>query len=141
MGININDAFPSKWMKASDLEGRQPRMTVADVRMEDIGDDGHKPVIYFHGTDKGIVLNKTNATNISQAYGPNTDGWRGKDVVLFTTWVDFNGRSVEAIRIRPDTAKQFVSGLPDRDDRRSVNAPLDMDDSAANRDFAPLEDL
>jgi len=141
MGININDAFPSKWLKAGDLGGQQPRMSIADVRMEDVGDDGHKPVVYFHGTDKGVVLNKTNATNISQSYGADTDGWRGKSVVLFTTWVDFNGRSVEAIRIRPDTGRQFVSGLPDQPgSKTSASAPHAGETAAGPREFAPLDD-
>lgn len=127
--MNINDAFPSNYLKAADLKGQTPTVTIADVRMEDIGDD-RKPVIYFDGKEKGIVLNKTNATNISDAYGPETPGWRGKKVTLFTAWVDFQGRSVEAIRIRP--AQQFISGLPEREDRQP--------DEAGPREFAPLDD-
>lgn len=130
--MNINDAFPSKWLKAADLKGGQPTVTVADVRYEDIGDDGNKPVIYFDGKEKGVVLNKTNATNIAQAYGEDTDAWRGKKVILFTTWVDFNGKSVEAIRIRP--APQFTSGLPDRE------AAPKQDEAAGPREFAPVDD-
>lgn len=130
--MNINDAFPSNFLKASDLNGAQPTVTIADVRMEEVGDD-QKPVVYFDGKSKGIVLNKTNATNIGSAYGPNTEGWRGQKVVLFTTWVDFNGKSVEAIRMRP--APKFVSGLPDRETRE-----IEDNDSASKREFAPLDD-
>lgn len=109
--MDVNNLFPSKYLKAADLQGAQPTVTIANVTMEDIGDDGEKPVIHFDGKEKGVVLNKTNATNISSAYGGNTDGWRGKKVVLFTTWVDFQGKSVEAIRIRP--APAYASGLAD----------------------------
>lgn len=130
--MDINEAFPSKWLKASDLGGNQPTMTISDVKYEEVGDDGNKPVIFFEETDKGIVLNKTNATNISEKYGTKTEAWRGKKVILFTTWVDFNGKSVEAIRIRP--ANQFVSGLPNKG---SINQPLE--DGAGPRDFAPLD--
>lgn len=128
--MNINEAFPSNFLKASDLQGGQPTVVISDVRMEDIGDD-RKPVVYFDGKDKGVVLNKTNATNISTAYGHNTEAWTGKKVVLFTTWVDFNGKSVEAIRIRP--APQFVTGTPDR---QQTTAP----DLSGPREFAPLDD-
>lgn len=133
--MNINDAFPSNFLKAADLNGAQPTVTITDVRMEDIGDD-RKPVVYFDGKEKGVVLNKTNATNISGAYGPNTEGWRGKKVVLFSTWVDFNGKSVEAIRMRP--APTFVSGLPDREPGRETRDREDMD-SVGKREFAPLD--
>jgi hypothetical protein len=102
--MNINEVFPSKFLKAADLGGATPTVTIDQVKMEDIGDD-RRAVVYFVGKDKGVVLNKTNATNISEAYGPDTDGWTGKKVTLFTAWVDFQGKSMEAIRIRrPDMA-------------------------------------
>lgn len=113
--MNINETFPSNFLKAADLQGAQPTVTISHVKIEDIGED-RKPVLYFVGKDKGIVLNKTNATNISDAYGPETDDWTGKKVTLFTAWVDFQGRSVEAIRIRkaPDNggAKQQSDPVP-----------------------------
>lgn len=120
--MNINEAFPSKYLKASDLQGGQPTVTISHVTVEEVGETDRKPVIYFVGKEKGIVLNKTNATNIGDAYGPDTDEWTGKKVTLFTAWVDFNGRSVEAIRIRrADEARggapspQFTSGPPPSD--------------------------
>lgn len=111
--MNINDTFPSKFLKAADIGDAQPTVTMKEVIMEDIGED-RRPVLYFTGKDKGVVLNKTNATNISQAYGPDTDDWTGKKVVLFTAWVDFQGKSIEAIRIRParDNDKQAPKSAP-----------------------------
>jgi len=98
--MNINDTFSGNMLKAADLKGAQPTVTIANIKMEKLGDDT-KPVLYFAGKEKGVVLNKTNATNIAAAYGPETDLWVGKRVILFTAWVDFQGKSVEAIRIRP----------------------------------------
>ena len=101
--MNINDVFPSKFLKAADIGGSTPTVTIDQVKMEDIGED-RRAVVYFVGKDKGVVLNKTNSSNIADAYGPDTDDWIGKTVTLFTAWVDFQGKSVEAIRIRrPDT--------------------------------------
>ena len=97
--MNINEAFPSTFLKAADIGDSKPTVTIDRVEMQDIGDD-HKPVVYFEGKDKGIVLNKTNANNIADAFGPDTDDWTGQQVQLFTTLVDFQGRSVEAIRVR-----------------------------------------
>jgi hypothetical protein len=48
-----------------------------------------------------VVLNKTNAGNIAMMFGEDMDDWGGSDVELFPTMVDYQGRSVEAIRIRP----------------------------------------
>lgn len=98
--MNINEAFPSKFLKAPDLNGGSPTVTIDRVTVEEVGEGERKPCVYFVGKEKGVVLNKTNATNIADAYGPDTDDWTGKKVTLFTAWVDFNGRSMEAIRIR-----------------------------------------
>jgi hypothetical protein len=100
--MNINQVFPSKYIAAADLQGQQVTVTIAKVEMEPVAqNEPPKPVLYFQGKQKGMVLNKTNAANISTLYGPETDGWGGKAITLFSTYVDFQGRSVEAIRIKP----------------------------------------
>jgi arabinogalactan endo-1,4-beta-galactosidase len=102
--MRISAAFPSEYLKAADLQGRNVPVVIDRVEMRDIGDD-HKPVLFFQNKEKGCVLNKTNANNIAIAYGDDTDEWVGKEVILFEAMVDFQGRSVPAIRIRPPTAK------------------------------------
>lgn len=111
--MNINEQFPSKFLKAADLDGKQIVVTIKDCMVESIGED-KRPVLYFVGKEKGVVLNKTNATNISEAYGPDTDEWTGKKVMLYTAWVDFQGKSMEAIRIRkPKDSEVGTSAKPE----------------------------
>ncbi len=98
--MNINDTFPSNYLKATDLQGREIPVTISAVEIQTIGND-QKPILFFQGKQKGVVMNKTNAMNIAAAYGPDTDGWYGKQVILFSVWTDFQGKSVQAIRIRP----------------------------------------
>lgn len=76
---NINDAFPSKFLKASDLNGGQPVATIDRVAFEPVGRNREmKAVLYFRGKDKGLVLNKTNATKLTQMTGSSeTDDWSG----------------------------------------------------------------
>jgi len=97
--MRIDSAFPSTYLKAADLQGRNIQVVMNYVKMEDIGGD-HKPILYFVGKEKGLVLNKTNSNNISLIYGSETDEWAGKPVILFPTMVDFQGKSVEAIRVK-----------------------------------------
>ena len=97
--MDINAAYPSQYLKASDLMGQEIPVTMRTVQMEDIGGDP-KPVMYFEGKEKGMVLNKTNANNISDAYGYETNNWFGKQIILFEARVDFQGRTVPAIRVR-----------------------------------------
>lgn len=124
--MRIDSAFPSNYLKAADLAGRNVSVTMDRVAMEDIGGD-HKPVLYFQGKEKGLVLNKTNSTNISMAYGNETDEWAGKEIVLFPAWVDFQGRSVEAIRVRPPAAKDRAAQSHQAPNRNGghPNAPRD----------------
>ena len=100
--MNINEAFPSKYLKASDIPEEGLTVIISKVEEEEVGRDKEvRPILYFQGEEKGIVLNKTNATNISKLYGYETDEWAGKKVQIGTAWVDFNGQSTEGIRIYP----------------------------------------
>jgi len=109
--MNINGAFPSNYLKAADLNGKTARVAISRVVTEDIGGD-HKPVMYFKGKEKGMVLNKTNATNIAMAYGYETDDWIGGEIELFPTMVDFQGRSVEAIRVKVPPRRPAAATAP-----------------------------
>ena len=100
--MNINDAFPSNYLKASDIGAAQPVVTIDRVEMEPVGRQKEmKPIVYFVGKSKGIVLNKTNSKKIAEiASSHDTDDWHGVEVRLYTTEVDFQGETVEAIRIK-----------------------------------------
>lgn len=102
--MKMNDIYPSKYLKADDLQGREVRVTMSNVELEKIGDD-NKPVLYFKGKDKGVVLNKTNASTISIAYGDDTEDWFDQPIILFSVMVDFQGKVAPAIRCRAPTAK------------------------------------
>lgn len=102
--MRISAAFPSDYLKAADLQDRNVRVAIDHVEMKDIGDD-HKPILYFQGKDKGLVLNKTNANAIASAYGDDTDDWPGRELVLFPIMTEFQGKTVPAIRVRAPTAK------------------------------------
>lgn len=97
--VSINTLYPSTYLKAGDLQGRPVNVTIRAVVMEKIGSD-IKPVIYFQGKEKGMVLNKTNGMTIAQAYGTDTDDWAGGAIVVFPAYVDFQGKQVEGLRVR-----------------------------------------
>jgi len=132
MGINVNDAFPSNYLKASDLQGRQVNVNMALVKFEQLGED-NKLVLYFDGKEKGLVLNKTNANNIATIYGTDTDGWIGKTVTLIEALVDFQGRSVAAIRVR--APQRVISNAPLNNQRQQFD-----DRNPPPRDTADLDD-
>src|SRR3990172_5873006 len=100
--MNINNLFPSKYLKSGDLE-EDLTLTIKSIIQENIGQGEKqevKPILYFSETEKGMVLNKTNAGTISSLYGPETDAWPGKRITVFATEVDFAGRQTLALRVR-----------------------------------------
>jgi hypothetical protein len=101
----ISNAFPSEFLRAVDLRGKQVRATIDRVEMREVGDD-HKPCAFFIGKERGLILNKTNSTTIADAYGDDTDEWPGQEIVLFEATVQFQGKVVKAIRVRIPTPKE-----------------------------------
>lgn len=104
--MRIGAAFPSKYIKAEDLNHQRIRIKMARVILEDVGGEP-KPVLYFYGTEKGMVLNKTNANEISEAYGDETDEWNGKEIELHEARVDFR-KKTWAIRVNAFVNRQPV---------------------------------
>lgn len=102
--MKISDEFPSQFLKASDLKGREVRLTMDRVEREKIGQD-MKLVLYFKGSDRGLALNKTNAFTISDAYGEDTDDWRDQPVILFSIKTEYQGKVVDGLRCRVPTAR------------------------------------
>jgi len=97
--MKMSSAFPSKYVRAADLNDREVTVVMDRIELEDVG-DGHKPVLYFRKSTKGLVLNKTNAKVIAGTYGDDTDDWIDKTIILYPAMVDFRGDMVEAIRVR-----------------------------------------
>ncbi len=97
----VNEAFPSRFLKAADLNNRTIKVAINRVVFEEVGQNkDKKPILYFNGTEKGLVLNKTNATAIGAVHGEQMDGWSGKEIELFSQMVPFQGQNVAAIRVR-----------------------------------------
>ena len=120
--MNINEQFPSKYLKASDLQGRAHTMNIKHIGQEDLNGE-LKLIIYFEGANKGMVLNKTNAYTISALYGPETDNWIGQPIEVFQAMVNFQGQQTPALRVKApavmpqaapqqNTYNQAKQGLP-----------------------------
>ena len=100
--MNIQQAFPSNYLKADDLGG-DTTYTIKSIEIVMLGqgnDAEEKPVVQFRESEKGIVLNLTNANTISDLYGPETNDWVGKRITLYSAKVQFGKKLVDGIRIR-----------------------------------------
>ena len=139
--MRISQAFPSDYIKSSDLNGREVRVVIKKVRIEEVGrEKEERPVIYFEGKEKGMVLNKTNANAIATAFGDDTDDWTGGEVILYAAMTEFQGKSVEGLRVkiapsraasraasrRPDP--EVTTGVSERRRPAAQVAPDDLND-------------
>jgi hypothetical protein len=105
--MRLSEAIPSgsQYLKAADIPERsEVDLTLAKVQVEEI-EDGNgkreaKPVLYFAGKEKGIVLNLTNGQVLISAFGDDTDAYPGKSVVLYRTETQFQGKMVPCLRLR-----------------------------------------
>lgn len=123
--MNINQAFPSKYLKASDLNDQTVTVKIADVKVEQVGQNQDtKPVAYFEGKKKGLVLNKTNSRKIAQIAGsPETEDWAGVEIAIFPTETEFGGESVECIRVKAPKGSKRVE--PERDGVAQANDDIE----------------
>lgn len=103
--MKLSEAFPSKYLKADDIEQLgEPVLTIKSVEMESLGqgnDKETKPLIMFRELEKGMIANKTNCTTITKVLGSDdTDDWIGKKIILKAMEVQsVNGDMVMGIRV------------------------------------------
>jgi hypothetical protein len=103
--MKTSEAFPSNYLKASDIGTETWRVTIDDIKVEELSNPQtnqrqEKPVLYFRRIKKGLVLNVTNSRAIEAVYGDEMDDWIGKEIRLFTREVEARGETVQAIRVR-----------------------------------------
>lgn len=97
--MNFDDIYSTgSHLKASDL----PHDVQAVISGHEVVkfDDGPKLVLRFQGKDKTLVLNKTNATMVSEMYGKDVDQWAGKTITIGPDRTNYAGQVVPCIRVR-----------------------------------------
>jgi len=110
--VNVNEAFPSNWVSAHDLKGKDVTLIICKSNVQDLGKPGEqdrKLCIWFNGTEKGMALNVINRNTIIDLYGPETDNWHGESITLYPTQTEWKSKMVDCIRIRTETPAKTES--------------------------------
>jgi hypothetical protein len=81
--MDMEKAIPSSWLSANDFDSTGKEFTIGNVMMQQVGAE-HKPVIFFYGQEKALVINKTNNRVLIGLFGKESNDWAGKKVVLFS---------------------------------------------------------
>jgi hypothetical protein len=94
-------------LKPADLGGKPESVSIQGVTVEAFQNDGdnvRKAVLHFDANAiKPLVVNKTNYLILAHAFGPNTDTWIGRQIVVSPSMTPFKGKMVETIRVEPLT--------------------------------------
>jgi hypothetical protein len=100
-GDEFDDLYGSKYLSVADLKGGQPQLRIGKVEIAELreknGGMRRKLVAYFDGQEKALVLNKTNATTLANAFGKQYANWVGQHVQLFTAPTSYG----DGVRVRP----------------------------------------
>lgn len=127
--MHVRLLFPAEYLSHEDLEaaGKDVTLTISSLDQEEVrGDKGKELrwVLSFHEMDerhrkdntrprKRLILNKTNAKQIAQLYGPETNDWAGKRITLYGTTCQAFGDTVGCLRIRPQVPRDSTPKQPD----------------------------
>lgn len=102
--IDASVSTSGKWLSHGHLQGREHVVTIVDTTNELMDKDdpqSTKIVLWFDGKPLGLGLNVTNKQVLIDAWGKMTDGWVGKQIVLYpTTCVFGNDPKKPCIRLR-----------------------------------------
>ena len=104
----------SKYLKASDLQGKRPQVTIAGVELVEFDDEDKgkhaKPTLRLEGKEKRLVCNATTVEELIRAFGADSDGWVGKNVGLSTKYYKAFDR--EGIVVTPITTDDPDDDIP-----------------------------
>lgn len=104
--MNVNDLADFRYLDPFDLGDQERTLTITAIKREAVerpgGEKEAKGVLYFQGARKGLILSRPNLKTLARLYGPETDGWAGKAVVLYVEHgVKAFGKEHDVVRIRP----------------------------------------
>ena len=139
---SINDVFGGEFLKASDITGREPTVTIKSVVPQEFTDKQtgkvqKKLIISFNGAKKSFVSNVTNAKRIAYMHGDDYSHWIGKQITLFVDpFVQFGNEIKPAIRVKPPSVAHAPAPAPQsHDELEPEPEPTEHDEFGDNIPF------
>lgn len=103
--MDISQAFPSRYLKAADLQGRTVTVVIERIEQVTMGPPmrtSTRWVLYFRDKSKGLILNKTVAQQIAGIAGETEmDRWPGLRIALVPSETTFGRDVVPCVRVAP----------------------------------------
>jgi hypothetical protein len=95
---------------------------VSDLREKD-GSTKRKYIVWFETEEKALVLNKTNALRLAQAFGKNREGWNGAVIELYGEMTSLGKEGIRLRPLRSPPQQQKSQTLPPDEDAPSDDDP------------------
>ncbi len=107
-----------EYIEADMLGGKAWVLTIQGVQDEKMFDreaqaEEQKPVLYFKGTDKGLVLTRTNRRKIKELFGDVIADCIGKKVRIEAVQVKAFGKMQDVVRIFEPAEEKAASAAPE----------------------------
>src|SRR5262245_30959292 len=132
-----DEIFPSKFLKAADLDGKPLVVTIASAVTETLkspeGISQLKVVLHFTNgkkpLGKSLPLNMSNFDMIVEITGEDgSANWLGHKIELYPTKTEMRGRIVDGIRIREPGQLELKATATRRPIKKSPPGSDDIDD-------------
>ncbi len=127
MSDDLRTMFDSDYLGAWNVAGKDYNVTIERIEGATITGDGgkknKKPLMYFRGVKKPLIVNKTIMKTLFAMFGTHSaKAMIGKRITLFaTTCRGAAGGTVDCVRVRPQPPKDARDQAPDE------TAPMDPD--------------
>lgn len=98
--MKASELCPPPHLEAADFS-EDTEVTIKGVAFKEVGDEKvTKGVVYFEEYKRGMVVNRTNLKRIIGHHGNDTEAWVGKKITLYPSETDYQGKTVDCIRVR-----------------------------------------
>ena len=129
-----DEVFPSKYLKAADLNGKALCATIERAPLEPLknpeGKEQLKTVLYFVKATKTFPLNRVNWDSVADICGDDTEDWPGKKIELYPAMTEMAGKRVACIRVRAPEQRELPTANPKKAAKKPAAQSLsdEMDD-------------
>ena len=125
-----NDVFPSRFLKAGDLNGEPITLTIASAAYETLknpkGSEEQKLVVGFRKTKKLMIVNVTNFDGIADATGEaDSDDWINHKIEVYPSEVQVGTEMKPCLRVRAPSQGELKAAVAKKKPPAETD---DMDD-------------
>lgn len=117
LDMTLEELFPTQWLKAEHLRGRNVKVTIAKATVEMVYDRGTskkqpKTCIWFEGKEKGLLIGKTHFTDLMKATGGTIARHFVGHQVILRPAITPAGQPTIAIDPMPDEVSSSAQPVP-----------------------------